>query len=575
MKKNLSLIFFLTFSFSALVSQTIVGTDPENKNVVLEEFTGIHCGFCPDGHAIAQAIYNAHPDDVVLINIHTGSFAVPSGSEPDFRTQWGNAIAGQTDLQGYPAGTVNRHLFPGWSQGSGTAMSRNYWTSASNQVLAEPSYLNVGVEATIVTSTRQLVVEVEVYYTGDSPQNSNFLNVAVLQNNILGPQTGGGAGNNYNHMHMLRHLLTGQWGVEITETTEGTLYSNTFTYELPADYNDVEVVLEDLDIAAFVTESHQEVISGSLAEITIIESNDYDAAINFVQIPQQACSGELSPVLLLKNYGAFNLTSLEYSYSVNGGDPGQYSWTGNLAQNETAMVTLPVYGFNATDLNTVSISCELPNGEIDELPQNDNFNGNITGSQTFPEVCNFGVQSFGNQQDITWNIVDDENNIIAEGGPYETTGLHFTEFTFPESGCYTLTLNDASGEGLTGGYYFITDANQDLIWMGGSFTEVATTEMAYGMVVNVEETLITENIKIYPNPVLNSANVEFSLSDDTFMEISVIDILGKRVKSLFERNLNRGQHKIQFEVSGLAEGIYFVKFQSDKEVTTKKILISK
>ncbi len=577
MKQILSFIAIIVFSMSSLLAQTIVGTDPENKNVVLEEFTGIHCVFCPDGHAIAQAIYNAHPDDVVLINIHTGSFAVPSGSEPDFRTQWGNAIAGQTDLQGYPAGTVNRHLFPGWSQpgGSGTAMSRNYWTSAANQILAESSYLNVGVEATIVTSTRQLVVDVEVYYTGDSPQSSNLLNVAILQNNILGPQTGGGAGNNYNHMHMLRHLLTGQWGVEITETTEGSLYSATFTYELPADYNDVEVVLEDIDVAAFVTETHQEVISGNLAEITIIESNDYDAAINFVQIPQQACSGELSPVVLLKNYGANNLTSLEYSYSVNGGEPMAYTWTGNLAQNETALVTLPVYDYDATDENTIVINCELPNGEIDELPQNDHFNGVIAGSQTFPEVCYFGVQSLGNPQDITWSITDSEGNIIIDGGPYETPGLQFTEFIFPETGCYTLTLNDASGEGLSGGYYFITDSNQDLLWMGGDFNEVATTEMAYGMVVNVEETLISENIKIYPNPVLNKANVEFSLSDDTPMEISLIDLLGKNVKRLFKGTLNRGQHKIQLDASGIAEGIYFVKFQSNKEVTTKKILISK
>ena len=112
MKKLFYLLIILLFSNATMVAQTIVGTDPENRNVVLEEFTGIHCVYCPDGHAIAQGIYDAHPDDVVLINIHQGSFAVPSGSEPDFRTQWGDAIAGQSGLLGYPAGTVNRHLFP-------------------------------------------------------------------------------------------------------------------------------------------------------------------------------------------------------------------------------------------------------------------------------------------------------------------------------------------------------------------------------------------------------------------------------------------------------------------------------
>ena len=141
MQKKFTIIVLLVFGLALnMFAQTIVGTDPENKNVVLEEFTGIHCVYCPDGHAIAQAIYDAHPDDVVLINIHTGGYASPSSGEPDFRTPWGDAIAAQSGLTGYPAGTVNRHLFPGWSQGSGTAMSRGQWNGAANQIMAEGSY---------------------------------------------------------------------------------------------------------------------------------------------------------------------------------------------------------------------------------------------------------------------------------------------------------------------------------------------------------------------------------------------------------------------------------------------------
>jgi len=192
--------------------------------------------------------------------------------------QWENVIASQAGSSsiGWPSGSVNRHIF----SGSVTAMSRGIWVSASNQILDSPSYLNVGLIATVITSTRQLTVEVEIYYTGDSPESTNYLNVAILQDSILGPQTNGGAGNNYNHMHMLRHLLTGQWGVEISETTTGSFYSETFTYELPENYTEVDVILENLDIVAFVTETRQEIISGkSVGDITYIESNDYDAAI--------------------------------------------------------------------------------------------------------------------------------------------------------------------------------------------------------------------------------------------------------------------------------------------------------
>ncbi len=296
------------FGLNNSVAQNIVGTDPENKNVILEEFTGIHCTYCPQGHTIAQGIQNSNPG-VVLINIHTGGYAVPSGNEPDFRTPWGDAIAAQSGLTGYPAGTVNRHLFPGMSQGSGTAMSRGNWAAASNQILAEASYANVGIESFIDIETRELTVNVEIYYTADSPESSNFLNVAILQDSIYGPQTGGGAGNNYNHMHMLRHLVTGQWGQEITPTTEGTLYQNTLTYIIPEHYNDVPVILEHLEVVSFLSQTTQELISGSRGTVTLSGGPDPLTA-DFVAEDTTFC---------YSGTAHFESTSL--------GDPVQYQWT--------------------------------------------------------------------------------------------------------------------------------------------------------------------------------------------------------------------------------------------------------
>ena len=90
-------------------AQTFVSTSPENKNIILEEFTGISCTFCPDGHKIGQQLHDANPNDIFLINIHTGGYASPQGPGTDFRVDpIGSNIAGQSNLSGYPAGTVNR-----------------------------------------------------------------------------------------------------------------------------------------------------------------------------------------------------------------------------------------------------------------------------------------------------------------------------------------------------------------------------------------------------------------------------------------------------------------------------------
>ena len=48
---------FLALSLPLMsFGQLLVDTTPQYKNVILEEFTGIHCMFCPDGHVIAQNI---------------------------------------------------------------------------------------------------------------------------------------------------------------------------------------------------------------------------------------------------------------------------------------------------------------------------------------------------------------------------------------------------------------------------------------------------------------------------------------------------------------------------------------
>ena len=49
-----------------MYAQNLVDTLLRNKNVVLEEFTGLHCVYCPDGHVIAQSIYNAYPQRCLL-----------------------------------------------------------------------------------------------------------------------------------------------------------------------------------------------------------------------------------------------------------------------------------------------------------------------------------------------------------------------------------------------------------------------------------------------------------------------------------------------------------------------------
>jgi hypothetical protein len=292
MKKQLLSILAASTVFTAF-AQLPVSTTPQNRKIILEEFTGITCQFCPDGHLKADQITAFYPGNAYAINIHTGSYANPASGAPDFRTAFGSAIAAQTNLTGYPAGTVNRTLIPANSQNTttpGTAQSRSKWASSSASIIALPSNLNVALQATIDAVTNILTVQAEVYYTGNGINPTNYLNIALLQDSVLGPQTSGATyypamwfasnpvGQQYQHNKLLRHMITGQWGDVIPTTTTGFTFAKTYTYTIASQYPltvsggaiKTNVLLSKLKLVAFVTETQQNIVSGCTGPITIV-----------------------------------------------------------------------------------------------------------------------------------------------------------------------------------------------------------------------------------------------------------------------------------------------------------------
>jgi hypothetical protein len=351
MRKFTIIVIALIVNFAA-IAQTIVDTIPMNRKAVLEEFTGIHCVYCPDGHKIADQLMQATPGDFFAINIHTGSYATPGAGEPDFRIAFGAPIAAQSGLTGYPAGTINRHLFAGMSQGSGTAQGRANWTATSATLRGLPSYVNLAAQASINLATRELTLLVEGYFTDTLAPASMKLNVALLQNDIEGPQTGGSNFNpsqvlpngNYNHKHMLRALLTGQWGITIDTTTKGTFFSRTFIYQIPTAIVNVPVELANLEIIAFIAEGNQEIITGNKALISYETPpgvSIIDLSIKDLSVKPALCGTSFTPTLLVKNNSTVVADSFDVEYVYNGGTAVVQNFTTALQPGDSITVTFP------------------------------------------------------------------------------------------------------------------------------------------------------------------------------------------------------------------------------------------
>ncbi|PCH95182.1 MAG: hypothetical protein COB85_04775 [Bacteroidetes bacterium] len=421
MKKLLLSIIMISGVCLIANAQTFVSTTAEMKNAVLEEFTGIYCTYCPDGHKRAQQLADDNPGDVVLINIHVGGYAAPSGSDPDFRTPFGTAIKDQALLTGYPSGTINRHNFSsqGWDDNGGTAMSRSYWDDGAAVMLLESSYVNIAAESTIDYTTRVLTVNVEAHYTANGP-SSNNINVALLQHNIAGPQTGASSYNpdqilpsgEYNHGHMLRHMLTGQWGAVTTATTSGTTYTQTFTYTIPADLNGVAYELFDLSVAVFIAEGQQEIISGSNSSmdyilppgITLV---DLGASTNMT-VPADYCDGNVTPEITVMNNSTSSVDTFEVSYVLDGGTPVTLVGN-NLAASASVTMPFPaivlasgshLISYNVNTDNAVSI--------IDNISSNNNANSGVINTISpvaFGQSHSEGFESYNSGGSVINNAI--------------------------------------------------------------------------------------------------------------------------------------------------------------------------
>ena len=247
-----------------------VPTTPSNKVAVIELITGNGCPHCSLGHLKVYQTIAAHPaGQVIGINIHAGS------SAGAYKTQFGTVINDTFNNVGYPAAVVNRHTFPGYS-GIGVALSYGRISEVTDTILAQPACANVAAKATIDQATRKLTVEVAVYYTSNGTGSTNKLNVAILQDSVWGYQSGGSENpdyydaenDSYCHMLMLRHLITGQWGEDIAPVTAGSKIGKKYTYTIPAQISNEDMVLKHLRVVAFVAENQRDIITACEAPIT-------------------------------------------------------------------------------------------------------------------------------------------------------------------------------------------------------------------------------------------------------------------------------------------------------------------
>tara|TARA_R110001599_G_scaffold150929_3_gene335307 strand:- start:475 stop:1890 length:1416 start_codon:yes stop_codon:yes gene_type:complete len=79
----------------------------------------------------------------------------------------------------------------------------------------------------------------------------------------------------------------------------------------------------------------------------------------------------------------------------------------------------------------------------------------------------------------------------------------------------------------------------------------------------------------YPNPFNPSTNIEFALPEQAEVSLKVYNLLGREIYTLVSGKMNAGNHKVEFNASGLSTGLYFYRIQAGSFIQTKKMMLIK
>jgi len=167
-----------------------------------------------------------------------------------------------------------------------------------------------------------------------------------------------------------------------------------------------------------------------------------------------------------------------------------------------------------------------------------------------------------------------ENGTFVGGGAIDigTPASSYTQFSFdifyirealvPDSAYIWIGISDTSGTFQQGGGYAYID------------------ELTFGPPVGVNpvSSSIPDNFSLmqnYPNPFNPSTKINFSLPEQSYIELTVYDILGNKITELISDTYSAGEYSVDFIADNLPAGVYLARLSAGKYTNTIKMTLLK
>lgn len=227
----------------------ISSTDQSKRNIVLEEFTGHTCIFCPFGTRKIIELDAIYDEQLIPVAIHSGGFAEPENN-PDgsFSTDFRVGVEGETYLntfnpnRAYPRGVISRL--------DNQALGASQWDPKIGLIIDESPVITLGLQTWYDDSLDAVRAKVDYNWVASVTGPYN-LQIYVVEDHIIDWQKDGAEKvKEYDHRHVLRKVVNTTWGIEITidGASSGDAGSFEYVFSLNPEWNADEI---DVVIFAF------------------------------------------------------------------------------------------------------------------------------------------------------------------------------------------------------------------------------------------------------------------------------------------------------------------------------------
>ena len=389
--------------FTAILFATLVGgvqalevtTEPTYKSSVIEEYTGIHCGNCPDGHRKASELAHSMPGDVFIVAIHAGGYAEPAGHEQNYITAEGKALHDHYGINAYPCGITSRR-----DTGKGLVIGRSEWGPSSKIIVKEISPVNLAAACTFDESTRELAVETEGYFTDN--MTDTRLTVMVL----------------------------------------------------PETINDIALIPYDLELLVFVSEGEGEIVKAveCAPEVKATENTRKIVVSSKPLIPIGNNYALDYLEMIVDNYSGEEVTSLSYDVTLNG-ENRKLNWNGSIPPHSFKTVRVPLDGWwkecYDKDISDYRIQFASAN-DSEPVLEHKAIKGSLINIADYPEDLTFKIRTDIDASDNTYRIIDEEGTIVREFGPYPDNDnkVYEENVTLEVDKVYGFEVCDKWGDGI-------------------------------------------------------------------------------------------------------------------------------